>query len=85
MSYRARVSDSFARLSVDQLVTMAGGIIAGLTNNPAFPAPSVDLKTIEIAVDDLKTALAAQSIGGTAPMADWVPGRPWGFSPARDR
>jgi hypothetical protein len=60
MSYRTRVSDSFARLSADQLVTMAGGVIAGLTNNPAFPDPTVDLKTVEIAVDDLKTAATAE-------------------------
>ena len=30
MSTRTRVADNFARLSADQLVTMAGGIIAGL-------------------------------------------------------
>jgi hypothetical protein len=70
MSYRTRVSDSFARLSADQLVTMAGGVIAGLTNNPAFPDPTVDLKTVEIAVNDLNAALAAQAIGGTAATAE---------------
>jgi hypothetical protein len=70
MSHRTRVSDSFARLSADQLVTMAGGVIAGLTNNPSFPAPTVDLKTLETAVNDLNAALAARAIGGTAATAE---------------
>ena len=70
MSTRARVADSFARLSADQLVTMAGGVIAGLTDNPSFPAPTVDLKTVETAVNDLNAALAAQAIGGTAATAE---------------
>jgi len=62
MSYRVPVSDSFARLSADQLVTMAGDIIAGLTNNPSFPAPTVDLKTLEAVVTDLNAALAAEKL-----------------------
>jgi hypothetical protein len=70
MSNRIRVADSFARLSADQLVTMAGGVIAGITNNPAYPAPTVDLKTVETAVDDLNAALAAQAIGGVAATAE---------------
>ena len=70
MSIRARVSDSFARLSADQLVTMAGGIIAGLADNPAFPSPTVELKPLETAIDDLNAALAAQAIGGTAATAE---------------
>ena len=69
MSCRARVSDSFARLSADQLVTMADGVIAGLTNNPAFPAPTVDIKTPETAVVELNAALVVQAIGGTAATA----------------
>ncbi len=30
---------------------MAGAVITGLTNNPAFPAPTVDLKAVQTAAD----------------------------------
>ena len=33
-----RVADRFKKQSAEQLVTMAGAIITGLTNNPSFPA-----------------------------------------------
>jgi hypothetical protein len=32
--------------SAEQLVTMAGAVVTGLTNNPAFSAPTVDLKAV---------------------------------------
>ncbi len=54
----------------EQIGITAGVIIAGLTNNPAFPPPPVDLKTVQTAVDDLNTALAAQAHGGTAATAE---------------
>jgi hypothetical protein len=44
---------------------MADAVITGLTNNPAFPAPPVDLKILQAAAADLKAALAAQAHGGT--------------------
>jgi hypothetical protein len=49
---------------------MAGAVITGLTNNPAFPAPTVDLKAVQAAADDLNAALAAQAHGGTAATAE---------------
>ena len=67
---RVRVADRFKRQSAEQLVTAAGAVIAGLTNNPAFPAPTVDLKTVQAAADDLNAALAAQAQGGTAATAE---------------
>jgi hypothetical protein len=70
MSYRARVADGFKKQSAEQLVTMAGSVISGLTNNPAFPAPTVDLKEVQAAADDLNAALAAQIHGGTAATAE---------------
>jgi hypothetical protein len=70
MSYRARVADGFRKQSAEQLITTAGAIIAGLTNNPAFPAPTVDLKAVQDAADELNTALAAQPHGGTAATAE---------------
>jgi len=35
------------------MAATAGGIITGLTGNPAFPAPTVDLKAVQAAADAL--------------------------------
>ncbi len=70
MSQRARVADRLKTQSAEQLVTMAGAVITGLTNNPAFPAPTVDLKAVQTAIDDLNAALAAQSHGRSAATAE---------------
>jgi Fibronectin type III domain len=70
MSQHVRVADRFMRLSAEQLITMAGAVITGLTGNPAFPSPTVDLKAVQTAVDDLNAALAAQAHGGTAATAE---------------
>ncbi len=40
MSQHARVADRLKAQSAEQLVTMAGAVITGLTNNSAFPAPT---------------------------------------------
>jgi hypothetical protein len=70
MSYPVRVADRLLKQSADQLISMAGAIITGLTNNPAFPAPTVDLKDVQDAVESLKTALAEQPHGGVAATAE---------------
>jgi hypothetical protein len=70
MSQRIRIADRFRRQSAEQLVAMGGAIITGLANNPAFPAPPVDLKAVQAAADDLNAALAAQVHGGTAATAE---------------
>ena len=70
MSYRILVADRFSRQSAEQLVTMAGAVITGLTNNPAFPTPTVDLKAVQGAAEDLKAALSAQAHGGMAATAE---------------
>jgi hypothetical protein len=41
-----------------------------LTDNPAYPNPPVDLKTLQAAVNDLNAALAAQAHGGKAATAE---------------
>jgi hypothetical protein len=56
--------------SAEQLVATCEGIIKGLTDNPAFPNPPVDLKTLQAAVDGLSAALAAQVHGGMAATAE---------------
>jgi len=70
MSQHIRVADKLKRQSAEQLVTMAGAVISGLTGNPAFPASTVDLKAVQAAADVLKTALVEQAQGGTAATAD---------------
>jgi hypothetical protein len=70
MPHRVRVADKLMKQSAKQLVTMAGAVITGLTNNPAFPAPTVDLKVLQAAADELDAALAAQVHGGTAATAE---------------
>ena len=70
MSQRVRIADGLKTQSAEQLVTTAGAVITGLTNNPAFPAPTVDLKAVQAAADELNTALAAQALGGTAATAE---------------
>jgi hypothetical protein len=70
MFTRIRIADRFMRQSAEQLVAMAGAIITGLTDNPAFPTPTVDLKTVQAAADDLNAALAAQVHGGAAATAE---------------
>ncbi len=70
MRQHIRIADGFKKQSAAQIASTGGAIIAGLTNNPAFPPPPVDLKTVQTAVDDLNTALAAQAHGGTAATAE---------------
>ncbi len=70
MTPRVRIADRFKKQSAEQLITMAGAVIAGLTNNPAFPTPTVDLKAVQAAADDLNAALAAQAHGGMASTAE---------------
>ena len=53
MPQRVRVADRFKTQSAEQFVTMAGGVITALTGNPAFPAPTVDLETVQAAADAL--------------------------------
>ena len=70
MSPYARAVTLSRGQSAEQLVAFCGGIIKGLTNNPAYPNPPVDLKTLQAAVDDLNAALAAQPHGGMAATAE---------------
>ena len=70
MSQRVRIADKFKTQSAEQLLATCGGIIKGLTDNPAYPNPPVDLKTLQAAVDDLNAAVAAQAHGGTAATAE---------------
>jgi hypothetical protein len=70
MSHRIRIAGGFGKQSAEQLVITAGAVVTGLANNPAFPAPTVDLNAVQAAADDLKAAVAAQAHGGTAATAE---------------
>ncbi len=70
MPHRIRVADKLLRQSAEQLVTMAGGVVTGLTGNSAFPNPTIDLKAVQAAADSLNEALAAQPHGGMAATAE---------------
>jgi hypothetical protein len=70
MFSQIRIADGFRLQTAEQLVTTGGAIIKGLTGNAAFPEPTVDLKTVQTAVDDLSAALVAQAQGGTAATAE---------------
>ena len=70
MSPHIRIADGLRTQSAERLITTAGAIIEGLTGNPSFPSPPVDLKTVQAAVDDLSAALAAQAHGGAAATAE---------------
>jgi hypothetical protein len=70
MFSQIRIADGFRLQSAEQLVTTGCAIIKGLTGNAAFPAPTVDLKTVQAAVDDLSAALATQAHGGAAATAE---------------
>jgi hypothetical protein len=70
MSQHIRAVDVSRGQSAEQLVAICGGVIKGLNDNPAFPSPPVDLKTVQAAVDELNAALAAQVHGGMAATAE---------------
>jgi len=70
MSQHVRAVDASRGQSAEQLVATCGAIIKGLTDNPAYPSPPIDLKTLQSAVDDLNAALAAQVHGGKAATAE---------------
>ena len=65
-----QIANKLHKQSAGQLLILAGAVIAGLTNNPAFPNPPVDLKTLQAAADDLNAALVAQVHGGTKATAE---------------
>ncbi len=70
MSQHVGIADGLRSKSAEQLATTAGGIIAGLTGDPAFPTPPIELEAVQTAVDELKAALSAQALGGTAATAE---------------
>ncbi len=65
-----RVLLRFGRESDNQIVETGSAVITGLTANPAFPAPPVDLSTVQAALTGFNAAIAAQTQGGTTATAE---------------
>src|SRR5439155_19982630 len=63
------VLTGFRRYSDQQLATLAGGVIKGLTGNKAFSTPPEDIAAVQTALDDLSAAIAGQVQGGTTATA----------------
>jgi hypothetical protein len=47
MSPRIRIADGLLTQSAERLIITAGAIIKGMTGNPSFPSPPVDLNTVQ--------------------------------------
>jgi hypothetical protein len=58
MSPMIRIADGLLTQSDERPITTANAIVTGLTSNPAYRCPPVDLKTVQVAVDDLNAALS---------------------------
>src|SRR5439155_10227329 len=69
MSPRVRAVAGFKRFTDPQLITTGRGVVKEMKDNPNFPNPPEELKTLESAVKELSAALAAQVQGGTAATA----------------
>ncbi len=70
MSQHPGIADGLRSKSDEQLAITAGDIITGLTGNPVFPTPPIELEVVQAAVDEFNAALAAQALGGTAATAE---------------
>jgi hypothetical protein len=64
-----RVSLAFAQLPAEKLDDFSGGVIKGLTGNPAYPNPKVPVAELTPLKQALEDALAAQNQGGSSATA----------------
>jgi uncharacterized protein (UPF0261 family) len=64
-----RIAQGYRQMTDARLIAAAGAAIQGLTGNARFTSPTVDLKTVQTALDEFAAAVAAQPNGGTAATA----------------
>jgi hypothetical protein len=64
-----KISLNFAKLSVPNVVVFTGGIIDGLTGNPAYLTPAVSILNLTAAQTTLSNAITAQLLGGVVETA----------------
>jgi hypothetical protein len=55
---------TFTREPDHQVEELAGAVLAGLNGNKAFPAPPLDLATVQTQLTDFTTSVSAASQGG---------------------
>ena len=66
---KIKVSLGFAKLSDANLLKRLHAIRDGMTNNPAFPNPPVDMATFKTAIDSYDTLTTDAFDGGKKPSA----------------
>jgi hypothetical protein len=69
MSQKIRIALGFQRYTDQEIVTLAGAVIQGMTGNAAFPNPPVELAAAQTALDEYSAALAANLHGGATATA----------------
>jgi hypothetical protein len=57
-----RIAQGYRQMTDARLIAAAGAAIQGLTGNPRFTSPTVDLKTVQTALDEFAAAVAAQPL-----------------------
>ena len=66
MNQQLRVLLDFVSMPDPGLDEFAGGVVTGMTGNPAYPTPPVTLPTIDTQQQTFSAALIAAANGGTA-------------------
>jgi 3-deoxy-D-arabino-heptulosonate 7-phosphate (DAHP) synthase len=65
----ARVRLGFRNATDGQIVAMADAVLAGMTNNAAFPKPPADLATLRTGAETKTSRAVARSRSGPATRA----------------
>ncbi|PYS24775.1 MAG: hypothetical protein DMG11_23880 [Acidobacteria bacterium] len=60
----ARVRLGFRNASDQQIAAIAAGVLEGMTGNPAFPDPPVDMMTLQTVMNEFNDAIAARAQRG---------------------
>ena len=70
MTQQLKVRKGFSTSNDSQVIALTSAVIAGLTDNKAFPNPPVELAAVQTALDALVDAVAAQAHGGVTATAE---------------
>jgi len=63
MAQQLRVRRAFTTLTDQQIIALTGAVISGLTNNPAFPKPPVEVAEVQSELDQFMAAIARVTSG----------------------
>ena len=64
MPYKSKIKTGFLNEPDHRLEEIAGSVLKGMRNNPAFPDPPVTMADLEALLNGFSAALAAQKMGG---------------------